>query len=678
LAFRLLLSFLFIFSFQITHGQTDVSTRIEWFESFFLDKPERNANDILSDLEEKIQQARDVNDKEAEAKVAKELGIRQMTLVPDYEKAIANFILTLKIEDSLQLRKEKIITYLAMSRLFEEIGDYLKSFELLENATELSRPDNDVNTLVFILNEQGKINVLMGHTKDALENYELVLKYKEQLTSRKPEADAYYNIGHLHMRNGNYDSALDYHKQSLAIRRTLHDKVNEAKSLNEIGELYRLMKNHEKALANHIAVLQIRKRLNDPEGLTESYNNIGILYYLQKDYDRAVANLQLGLEGAKDINSAEELAKSYEHLSLCYKETGDYRKALGFEESYSGIIEFMRSEKNEHELLERQNRYVLDKKEVEIRQLESARKERELKIESQKKIQNVLSVLIGFGVIIILLVLYLYLVKRRTNRSLEAAHVKVNQQNVELHNLNATKDKFFSIISHDLKGPLNSFTAFSGMLMNHTDSLTKEEIQMLAKEIDKNLKNLFALLENLLEWSRSQTGSIEFKRETFDLHELLKQNQELLAPQAKNKDVVLNYVSENAHIVQAHRHSINTVIRNLISNAIKFTPSGGSVTIDVKPKDANLLIRISDTGVGMAKETIAKLFRIDTKYSTNGTANEKGTGLGLILCKDFVEKNGGSIGVESEPGKGSIFFFTLPKPNLEKKEISRHIEEAVK
>jgi signal transduction histidine kinase len=183
---------------------------------------------------------------------------------------------------------------------------------------------------------------------------------------------------------------------------------------------------------------------------------------------------------------------------------------------------------------------------------------------------------------------------------------------------------------------------------------------MLAREIDKNLKNLLTLLENLLEWSRSQTGNIEFKPEVFDLGEVIRENGELLKTQARNKKVALSWDENGRCLVNVHKQSINTVIRNLMSNAIKFTPEGGHVTATMECSREGVKVSVQDTGVGMGPDVLRKLFRIDTKYSTQGTANEKGTGLGLILCKDFVEKNGGIIGVSSTPGQGSTFYFTLP------------------
>jgi signal transduction histidine kinase len=197
-------------------------------------------------------------------------------------------------------------------------------------------------------------------------------------------------------------------------------------------------------------------------------------------------------------------------------------------------------------------------------------------------------------------------------------------------------------------------------LINYFDSLSKEEIQNLAKDLDKSLKNLTALLNNLLEWARSQSGNIDFTKEQFDITEVLQQNKELLTTQAATKQIEILYEVDSAIVVNTHKQSITTVVRNLISNAIKFTPNGGVIKLEAKHAEGEVIVSIADTGVGMSKAVMDKLFRLDAKHSTLGTANEKGTGLGLILCNDFVEKNGGRLWVESEQGKGSIFYFTMP------------------
>jgi signal transduction histidine kinase len=226
--------------------------------------------------------------------------------------------------------------------------------------------------------------------------------------------------------------------------------------------------------------------------------------------------------------------------------------------------------------------------------------------------------------------------------------------------LNETKDKLFSIIGHDLKGPLNSLTAFSSLLIHHSETLTQEEIKMLSVDVDKSLKNLFGLLENLLEWARSQTGNINFSAEQFDLRSVIGENIDLLKSQAEKKKISIIFDKTEEMLVRAHRNSINTVVRNLIANAIKFTSTGGNIIISTSVNSNLAKITVADNGIGMNESVVKKLFKVGTKVSTLGTSQEKGTGLGLILCKDFVEKNGGSISVESKEGQGSKFHFTVP------------------
>jgi signal transduction histidine kinase len=615
---------------------------------------------VLVLQESALEEAHETHDLRAEARIRKEIGFLHLTRTHDYEQAMDFFIQALAIEDSLLLKNEQIFTYLGVAQVFEEAGNYLKSSEVLDQALEINRSLNDTRMLVLILNKSGKINALMGKLELALENYEMVLEYKDQLDEPGAEAEALFNIANLRTLQGKYTEALEYHKRALVLWRSLGDRKNEAVCLNSIGTLYRLMKNPEKSLANHVVSLEIRQVLKDKKGIAESYNNIGALYYEQKNIQRAVANLMLALESGREAQAQDQIGKAYEGLSQCYKDAGDYKTALDYKEELLNINEFIQHDKNERQLLETQNRYVIDKKQLEIEKLESIREAREKELAVQKQFRNFLFALIGLSVVIVLLTLYLYVSKRKSNRVLQRANARVNQQNLELVDLNATKDKFFSIISHDLKGPLNSLTSFSGLLINHTDSLSKDEIKMLAKDLDKSLKNLFALLENLLEWSRSQTGNIEFKPELFDLAVLLRQNKELLETQAQNKQITLVQPQVEHLSVNAHKHSVNTVVRNLVSNAIKFTPQGGTIRLELRQSQNEVTVSIADTGVGMSPEVTQKLFRIDTKHTTKGTADEKGTGLGLILCKEFIEKNGGKIWVESTPGKGSVFHFTLP------------------
>jgi PAS domain S-box-containing protein len=236
-----------------------------------------------------------------------------------------------------------------------------------------------------------------------------------------------------------------------------------------------------------------------------------------------------------------------------------------------------------------------------------------------------------------------------------------------LEKMNSEKDKFFSIIAHDLKSPFSGFLGLTKMMAEETTEFTYEELQEISSNMQSSANNLYELLENLLEWARMQRGLIEFKPENFMLNDIVTRNISLVHEFAKQKNIVLiNNISEEIRVT-ADIPIINTVLRNLISNALKFTTRGGKVEIGVlvnpsegfKPSEGNIEIYVKDTGIGMSADTISKLFKIDQNVSRPGTEKESSTGLGLILCKEFIEKNGGSIWVESEVGKGSTFYFSL-------------------
>ena len=230
----------------------------------------------------------------------------------------------------------------------------------------------------------------------------------------------------------------------------------------------------------------------------------------------------------------------------------------------------------------------------------------------------------------------------------------------QLRELNAQKDKFFSIIAHDLKGPFSSIIGFSEMLLEQINKKDYDEIGNFAAIIAQSSKQALDLLTNLLEWSRAHTGRMNLNPEIFDLSDLIVVNKRFydFIAEAKEISVTLD-VLEGLKVV-ADSKMIETVLRNLISNAIKFTPNSGRVAVKAEVKDGEVLVSVKDNGVGIEKDRIGLLFGLDSSISTPGTNKERGTGLGLILCKEFIDKNKGRIWVESELGMGSVFYFSLP------------------
>lgn len=243
------------------------------------------------------------------------------------------------------------------------------------------------------------------------------------------------------------------------------------------------------------------------------------------------------------------------------------------------------------------------------------------------------------------------------------AEEQLQQKNKELYLLNAEKDKFFSIIAHDLKSPFNSIIGFSGILLDKINQQDKDitAIKEYAEIIRCSSQRAMNLLLNLMQWTQSQTGRMEFNPEDFDLTLLIDEIIQLYENEAAQKDIEIIKKSPASVPLFADRAMMSTILRNLVSNALKFTHKGGKVQIIATDIVSGVVISVKDTGVGMTKSTMGRIFHIDSSYSSPDLNGNKGTGLGLVLCKEFTEKHHGTISLASEPGIGSTFHVTIPR-----------------
>ncbi len=237
----------------------------------------------------------------------------------------------------------------------------------------------------------------------------------------------------------------------------------------------------------------------------------------------------------------------------------------------------------------------------------------------------------------------------------------LKENEIKLRQLNADKDRFISILGHDLKNPFNNILGFSEILTDEIESLNKDEITDIAKNINKLAQITNKLLEDILMWARTQQGKFIFKPQKMKFKDICKNNLDVFIPNANSKNITINCNPSDEINIYADIDMLKTVMRNLVSNAIKFTNNGGIININAEQDSENVTISVTDNGIGIAPDELKKLFDISEVISTKGTTGETGTGLGLLLCKEFVEKHGGKIWVESELGKGSDFRVTLPK-----------------
>ncbi|MCL5992269.1 MAG: tetratricopeptide repeat-containing sensor histidine kinase [Bacteroidetes bacterium] len=425
------------------------------------------------------------------------------------------------------------------------------------------------------------------------------------------------------------------------------------------------MGDYQKALEYCKKSIDIRVSLKETKEIFYPLTSIAEIYLKIGDYNQSLLYLNQAQKLAEELNQKKQIMESYFLIHEVFSQSGDYQKSLEYHKLFTNLKDSLSTEE-------------MNKKFAEASvKMETEAKERENKLlkESKQVQQYYFIVISGLFLILILVILNRYFNKNKANKLLNEKNLQIKNQHHKLEDMfvelqkkeenlsdaNATKDKFFSIIAHDLKNPLHSITLSSDLLINKYKQMSGEQLLDLINSIYKSGQHLSSLLENLLQWSRAQSGKMEFDPIHFDIRELSVENISLLLGNAIKKKITIENNIPDATYVFGDPNMISTVIRNLISNAIKFTNEHGQVKITSKDDKGMIEISVTDNGVGIEDEDLKKLFRIDIHHTTIGTLREKGTGLGLILAKEFIDIHGGKIWVKRNSEIGSTFIFTLPK-----------------
>jgi signal transduction histidine kinase len=408
---------------------------------------------------------------------------------------------------------------------------------------------------------------------------------------------------------------------------------------------------YNKTQADYDKIIQLMHQYNDYQDLPLVLINKARTYgwQMMKQPEKAIplAHQALNLAQQNNIRMYEYLAAEILHEN--YRETGNYEKAYFYANKIRSLfLQFHNEDLTLH---------------LKTQGLEFEIKARELEIKN-RRIQLVMLIISSFMIAVILILFTTILIgkNRKLAKLLNELHAItkiISEKNEKLASANADKDRFFSIIAHDLRSPFNAFLGFTELMTNETYNLTKEEMKNYAQEIRKSALLLFDLLENLLEWSRLQRNLIALNKQEYPLIRLVEMSLNALTENAQKKEISIAVDFDKQLTVLADDKMMQSVFRNLISNAIKFTNRGGSVKITAQRKVSEIIVAVSDTGIGIKPENVAKLFKIDQTISAYGTEGEPSSGLGLILCREFIEKHEGKIWVESEVRIGSTFYFSL-------------------
>lgn len=377
-------------------------------------------------------------------------------------------------------------------------------------------------------------------------------------------------------------------------------------------------------------------------------------------YQKAIELSKKYLNYQITLEASLKLFQLFEKLNLHKQAFNTYTLYKEAKDSLSKI-------NSQNKLFLSKIQYQLINKENTVTELKLIEIENEQKIEEHKNNRQMLNMISVFFVLLLILALYFFVLSRNYNKRLKGTNTELQQSNLELRKarsnleeLGRNKDRFFSIIAHDLRSPFNSVLGLSEYISESMSEIEKEEILELNKMIFTSSKSLYNLLENLLDWSKTQIGKLKFEPENIDLYEVLEKELDVLKIIAANKEIQIVSEIKKETMAYFDEGMIATVIRNIINNAIKFTDNKGVIKILSKPNEAYLVVSIIDNGIGISEKNIKKLFNANKQFTTFGTSGEKGTGLGLAICKEFVVMNGGDIKVKSEEAKGTEFEFTLP------------------
>lgn len=610
----------------------------------------------------------------------------------------------LKLSTTIGYEKGQIIALNGKGDYLSDQGNHELSISFYEKALHKSKKIKDeylvLSSMSRLTNEyqyQGKIEVALNEMLIGLEKADsLGIKEMQSMYNEK--------IGMLYANQNDFEEALTYLKESKKISDLIQDETRTAYTMANLASVYADAKKFDYAMFHINSCITTLERNGVKNQLAFAYEIKGKIYLKQEKfkwasywYDQSkvlheksvahtrgkidllngLAEVHLGLKKdsisndyaikafnlSKLLKSKKGLKNSSKTLYKISKQKNNFEEALSYHEIFQELSETLSLKKGEKSLL------MLKTKMGHIRQKE------QLLAENKKALARQKNYIIAASGILLVLVAIIFLIKRsekiqkRLNRELKASKTELEKHELELIKLNSTKDKLFSIIGHDLRGPIG---AFQGLINMYTKGeVNKTEFLAFIPKLKADIDHIFFTMNNLLSWGYNQMKGGTTTPEKISLTKLVNDSSHLLEETANKKSIkIVNRVSED-FIAWSDKNQIDVVIRNLISNALKFTPENGMVTIEAKEFGDKIEVTIRDTGVGMDKEIREKIFTKNANITTYGTNDEKGTGLGLTLCKEMVENNQGEIWVESAPKIGTSFFFTLLKAKKETSVIKK-------
>lgn len=589
----------------------------------------------------------------------------------------SNELLFETLDELKNLDKKKYLarSYNYLGLNYTRLAIYDTAANYFQKAIDISKKHNFVSDLATNYVSMGILNKDVGNDDQALMYYYKALEIFQKINDKEMMSLIYSNISSSYDNKKEYDKALEYIDRSIEYYLLTKDSSSLGISYHNKGAILFHLKRYEESILFLKKSRDIKKNIGRKISIAFSDFALGEVFAFFRKKDSSLYYLKNAAKTFDEVGADRILLKVYLMIDSVYRIYGNYPQAYEYYRKYSEIKDSIYKADKEKVVSEFNAKFDLENK------------KQENEILKMKSDRQFFIIVVGIVVLAFIAVFSFLLYSknrrmRKINSELEKNRRKIEDQNTELDTINteleainqelttannemreliATKDKFFSIISHDLKGPATAQEQIARMLNEQYDSMEESNKREFIELLSESTYITVNLLENLLTWGRSQMNKIKMNPEYFNLHENINNTVYLLKTNAELKNISIINKCPNEVVVFGDPNLISTVVRNITNNGIKFTPNDGSITIDyLRTNNEDHQISISDTGIGMDETTVNSLFKIDKATSRPGTNDEAGTGLGLIISKEFIDMHNGDIWVESKPGKGTTFYFTIP------------------
>jgi len=526
------------------------------------------------------------------------------------------------------------------------VHDYIKAATIFEKTGDLSSLAITLNNIAL---ELGRL----GRYRDAVDYYDRAIAINEKIKNYHELALCYSNASSSLRSLGLLDTALLYCKKAIEIALERGFNFTLAQSYMNAGTIYESKKDPANAELWFKKSIEICYSEGIVYGLMINMSALGDLYDKSDKTMKAIAHYDSALKYAEKLESRSDINDIHGKLAVVLAKAGDYEQAYKYLRLFHDYTDSVKGGETAAKIVELDKKYQTEKQAAEIARLEQL---------SSNQLLIIISLTAVAAAAIAILFFFRYKRRKAEEAEIKAAkHAEeIEKFSEELKELNATKDKLFSLISHDIRGPFTPILLYSEELATNVDNLSRDEIAQMSSDINSAAETNYFLVSNLLDWARTQTGRIQFNPENVPLPELISDVRRNLSFAFRNKNIHLEVDIPQDAVIKGDRTMVNSIFQNIIQNAIKFSGEGSEIRLNGHLERDMVRISISDNGTGMSKETAESLFGTAGVTPRRGTKNESGTGLGMSISAEFVERHSGSISVESMIGKGTIVTFTLP------------------